>query len=384
MCLDLHHGLRELGHESRVFYGYGSGITEDPVVADQPDVQMLGSRPVVLANYTAHRLIGQDLFTGSRRSLREGIAWADVIQLHAPHHYFMSWKTFMSEVARANKPVLATAHDWWFITGRCGFVEDCKGWQSGCGSCGKRRLSGDLPSLLDRSAPLRRARIASITARGERFRFACPSQHLANDYIQAYGCDMVVNIPNAVDREMEAALLAQAPLEREFYLFSASDLSSTGKIDPGFVEPLLPDLRDRMRFVGRNYPFEDFPDCYMGEIRSRAEMGEILNRSKALVFTSRMDNAPLTILEALFSGTPVVALPSPAAQEMVSRVGGRCVADPSEAAAILRSGDILALYGGQPPEEIAAKARAEFSGSKLAARYFAQYQAMLGKQEEAA
>lgn len=69
---------------------------------------------------------------------------------------------------------------------------------------------------------------------------------------------------------------------------------------------------------------------------------------------------------------------------MVSRVGGRCVADPSEAAAILRSGDILALYGGQPPEEIAAKARAEFSGSKLAARYFAQYQAMLGKQEEAA
>jgi putative colanic acid biosynthesis glycosyltransferase len=114
---DLHHRLRAAGHHSRLLYGYGSGIAPDPQIAGEPDVEMIGSRPVVLANYAAHLLLGHEVATARRHKVRDAIAQADVVHLHAAHHWYLHWESLARMLGDSGKPVVITAHDWWLLTG---------------------------------------------------------------------------------------------------------------------------------------------------------------------------------------------------------------------------------------------------------------------------
>ncbi len=51
-----------------------------------------------------------------------------------------------------------------------------------------------------------------------------------------------------------------------------------------------------------------------------------LNEMDALVFSSRVDNYPLILCEALSIGVPVIATHSEAAQEVLAETGGQTFA----------------------------------------------------------
>jgi glycosyltransferase involved in cell wall biosynthesis len=156
-------------------------------------------------------------------------------------------------------------------------------------------------------------------------------------------------------------------------LFSATDLSSPGKIDVDLVKSLISAGDVALRFVGRCNPFGGDSETSLGEIRDRHRMAELLRTSQALVFCSRMDNAPLTIMEALVSGCYVLAYPSPAAKEILELVGGSCVSDRVSMISLIRNGNPAVLYGGVSPGELAARARARFSGSAMTTSYLNLY-----------
>ncbi len=375
VALDLHRRLQRKGLDSRYLYGYASRIKDDALVAGDPTIERIGTRPSVLTNFVAHRLVGRDISTGRADVLREAIEWADVVHLHCPHHYYMSWPHFIDLVTRAGKPVLATAHDWWFITGRCGFIESCTGWQRACGECGEMRHR-DLPSLFDFSRHYRAEKLESIRSLGSAMRFACPSEHIANDYRSVYPTVAIDVVPNTYDLAFEEALdTVERPAARSGMVCSASDLSSPGKVDQGFFERVLAETGVPISFVGRNSPFSGPNAINRGEIRGRDELARVLLAAKGLIFTSRMDNAPLTLMEALAAGCYVVAYPSPAAAEMLRRVGGRCVRDQDEAIEIIRNDAAASLFGGVDHAGLEARARAEFAGSVIIDRYTDLYRA---------
>jgi putative colanic acid biosynthesis glycosyltransferase len=375
---DLHHRLRAAGHHSRLLYGYGSGIAPDPQVAEEPDVEMIGSRPVVLANYAAHLLLGREVATARRRKVRDAIAQADVVHLHAAHHWYLHWESLARMLGESGKPVVITAHDWWLLTGRCGFVGDCTGWQRACGECGPRRFE-DLPALLDRSRVVRESRQRALRAIGDRLTIVCPSHHLARDHRSVFPDLDVVCIPNALDRGFEAGLAAASPAQpREGYLFCASDLAAPGKVDPELVRALAAEPGLSVGLIGRGNPFRDTSAVSHGEVRSRAKLAALYGRARGLLFSSRMDNAPLTIIEALSAGCPVLAYRSAAAQEMLALVGGRCVQSPAEALALVRAGREAALYGGISHAELARRARHVWSGVAMTNAYLSVYRGALG------
>ncbi|MCB8828992.1 hypothetical protein LJD47_28680, partial [Escherichia coli] len=103
------------------------------------------------------------------------------------------------------------------------------------------------------------------------------------------------------------------------------------------------------------------------------QLDQIFASARSLLFTSQMDNAPLTIIEALSTGCYVVAYPSPAAAEMLAMVGGRCAASPSEAETLVLESRESELYGGISPDKLAERARHLFSGNQLLERYSALY-----------
>jgi len=381
MGLDLHHRLIARGEAAILLYGYSSRIMPDPLMADDPTVDMLGSRAEILVNYAAHWAIGREVKTSGRRRLRRALESADIVHVHAAHHWYLNWADLIAMIRRADLPVLMTAHDWWLITGRCGFVRACTGWQRRCGECGDMRFE-DLPSLFDRSRSVRTARQAALRTVADRLTIVCPSRHLQRDHSAIYPDLDVRVIPNALDRAFEEAL-ADLPVvsERAGYVFCASDLDSPGKIDKSLVQRMAEKFGKTVELVGRNSPFGSLEVTDHGEVRARAALAGIFGRTRALLFTSTMDNAPLTIIEALTSGCYVVAYPSPAAEEMVRLVGGRCAAGPDEAYAIVSQGREAELYGGLSHTEMAAKARLVWSGEALASAYMNAYARLIDSRE---
>lgn len=373
VAYDLHQRLRGAGHQPRLLYGYGSGIAPDPQVQADPEIEMIGSRPVVLANFAAHLLGGREIATAGVAAIWDAVAEADVIHLHAVHHWYVRWAGLARMLRDSGKPVVITAHDWWLLTGRCGFVRDCSGWERRCGECGKRRFE-DLPSLLDQSATTRRARHEALRMLGDRLTIVCPSRHLAQDHARIFPELQVLCVPNALDREFEAALGPVRPTsDRRGHLFCASDLAAPGKIDPGLVRALAAEPGVTVGLVGRGNPFRDTAAVEHGEVRSRAALATLYGGARGLLFPSRMDNAPLTIIEALSAGCYVLAYPSSAAREMLAQVGGRCVQSADEALALVRSGREAALYEGISPAELARRARQIWSGAAMLDAYLGVY-----------
>ncbi len=382
MGLDLHRRLAARGEDVRLLYGYGSGIKPDPLVADDPTIAMLGTRRAVLANYASHWLVGHEVRTAGRARLREALGWADVVHVHAAHHWYLHWGDLIATIRRVGVPVVMTAHDWWLVTGRCGFVRDCTGWRRACGECGAMRFQ-DLPSLPDRSRAVRAARQAALRTIADRLTIVCPSQHLQRDHQAVYPDLDVRFIPNALDRDYEAVLARlPASAERVGYVFCASDLDAPGKIDRALVARMAERFGRQVELVGRNSPFGALDVTEHGEVRGREALAGIFGRARALLFTSTMDNAPLTIIEALTSGCYVVAYPSPAAEEMVRLVGGRCATSPDEAFRIVREGGEAALYGGLSQRELAARARAVWSGDAMASAYRDSYARLIDAGEK--
>lgn len=376
VALDLHRRLLLEGVKSRLLYGYASGIKDDDHVANEPAIRRLGTKPSVLANYLAHRVMGVDPFTGNKELFHEWIEWADLVHMHAPHHYYLNWDHFLGFITQAKKPLVITAHDWWFITGRCGFVEDCTGWTRFCGECGPRRQR-DLPSLFDLSRYHRTQKLDGIAHLGKAVHFVCPSNHLAEDYRKVLHSSIEV-IPNSVDLAFEKYISSVdcTKNERDGFLFSASDLSSPGKIDADLVRELSNHNGIRITLAGRNNPFRKEEAIYLGEIKGRTEMANAFRDALALIFCSQMDNAPLTIIEALVSGCFVAAYQSRAAQETLARVGGACVSDREEMLKLITQNRISELYGNIDRAELIRRARGVYFGA-VADSYVQAYQRML-------
>lgn len=373
MGYDLHRRLAIRGEDSRILYGYGSGIKPDPKAGDQQNVRWLGSRAAVLANYASHWMLGHEIITAGKQLLAQEIEWAEIIHIHAPHHYYLRWDELVDILDRSSKPVVMTAHDWWLVSGRCGFVRDCTGWKRECGECGKRRFE-DLPSLLDRSRTVRSARHTALRRLRNHLTIVCPSKHLMEDHRTVFPDLHFTFIPNGLDLEFENIPLCQKKiLNREAIVFCASDLASPGKIDGQAVRTLATHFGARIQLVGRGSPFHDTLAKDLGEIRSRDELVRIFYAARSLVFTSQMDNAPLTIIEALSSGAYVVAYPSAAASEMLLLVGGRCANNPQEALELVIAGREADLFGGQDHMTVMQRARAVWSGEAMASEYLKLY-----------
>ncbi|MBY6249436.1 glycosyltransferase, partial [Citrobacter werkmanii] len=112
------------------------------------------------------------------------------------------------------------------------------------------------------------------------------------------------------------------------------------------------------------------------ETDKRKLMSE-LNQMDALVFSSRVDNYPLILCEALSIGVPVIATHSDAAREVLQKSGGRTV-DEQEALALAQQHreQIAAAIFGMPLAQFKAVSREAYSGQQMLEEYVSFYQSL--------
>lgn len=376
---ELHERALGEGFESVFAYGYGPGARPSTAEQTIPRSMHLTTRTRAIANYAAHRLVGVDPL-GLARShadrFMEELAGADIVHLHAIHSHMGSYRWILDRLHAQGKPIVWTMHDSWILTGRCAITHSCERWREGCGHCPARMHYPG--TLLDLSATEYRAKRDRIDRLKPLLTHVAISEFMRRRLQDAYPDHAVTRIPNGIDRQLEAHLhrLPRRAGGGPFRLLIAgADLSDPHKQDLALLHRVAEQGHELVT-VGAHSPFTASNVTNRGRISDRAALAAEYAQADAVLFTSRIDNFPLVVVEALCAGTPVLALDSMGSREVLAAVGARTV-EPAELLRLLSSQRCWVPYPGLDPTSLRSKALEQFSSDTMGRRYFDLYRRIL-------
>jgi glycosyltransferase involved in cell wall biosynthesis len=243
-----------------------------------------------------------------------------------------------------------TLHDMNPISGGCHHADDCSGFTGTCERC--PQLAGTIDPGYARLV-LQGKAAALAELRDDQLTIVAPSRWLLelsqrSAVTKRFRHVHVANPTLAADASTDAAELRKAlglPLDKKIVLFVADNLRNPRKrISLVFdAVKLLPDAH-RIQLVGigqRTDTPEGVAVRFTGTIADEAVLAKYLACADVLVSASVAENAPLTIIEALTCGTPVVAFGVGGVPEMIGPEDGLVVAEQSARALADGLDDVL-------------------------------------------
>jgi putative colanic acid biosynthesis glycosyltransferase len=386
VALDLHQRALQKGLTSRFVYGYGKGGKKSVSHDDYPNVIKHTARATSIANLALFRLFNRDVFGNLNNLYRTvtRIAGPVVLHFHVLHSYWLNLEEvvdFCHKLKEHKRDVrfVWTLHDHWSVTGRCAFLDGCEEWKSGCGKC--PTLTNYPPVKIDRASQLvggKRQLFREMIALG--CQFISPSQHVADAFNRLYGEGHCQIINNGIDVATEAILAELAPQSvtgiKPKIAVVAHDLRYDGKTNQQLVRDIIA-LGDAVEVhtFGKFSPFEGSNVINHGFLTNKRQLMSELNQLDALLFSSRVDNYPLILCEALSIGVPVIATPSEAAQEVLEKSGGRTVSRDDVLDLVqLPKAQIAEVIFATTLDAFRVRSRQAYSGQQMLEEYVEFYQ----------
>lgn len=267
----------------------------------------------------------------------------DIVHFHNIHGNYIS-PADIKEIRKYCKNIIFTLHDMWLITGCCFHGMSCDQWMD-FGKCKKCRGNEYLKRGTIRARIYLKSKFKNLSKCN--FCFVSPSKWLINccrhSYLRAEDIHWIpngINIDTFCELEKSAVRKKyQLPLEKRILLFSANELNSPYKGFKYLYDALL-NLPQKEQYcllvVGKGNLSElekKFETYNMGYIKDERVMNELYSAANLYIIPSMADTFPLTMLESMASGTPVLAF----------RTGGISEAVNNEVGWSVDAGDILAL-----------------------------------------
>ncbi len=323
VALGLHRALRRRGDEVVLAVGWRR-TTADGVV-EIGDGRSRRERLLRDPRVALDVLRGREDFRFPRsHALLRLAASADVLQLHNLHGGYFDLELLPELTSRL--PTVATLHDEWLYTGHCAYTLDSDRWTTGCGRC--PHLDSYPRLLVDGTAGNWRRKRALLGR--SRLHVVAPSRWLlgrAERSILAAAAVSARVIPNGVDLEVFRPGSKEAARGRlgiasdaRVLVFAAQGARSNPYKDFATLREAVARLGSAPGVAIAAFALgEAAPDERLGRVTLRsvasvapAAVADHLRAADLYVLPTRADNHPLTVLEALACGCPVVA----------SRVGG--------------------------------------------------------------
>lgn len=285
---------------------------------DTKDLQKLWRKKAVLTRQEHPLLKAREMFSkpGSVvnfKDMKQVFENADIVHMHWVSGMF----DYENTTLLADKPVVWTLADMNAFTGGCHYSEGCRGYENDCRNCPLLAPGSDLAHKAWKKKREAYAKIKNLHV-------ICPSQWLADCARNSslFGDRPVHVIPNAlpVDRfnptnRLIARRKLGLPLDKKLVAFGADSLQNRRKGGDILVKAVkvLKDLglSDGIEglFFGANTLELGIPAHAMGHVSEEEKMSLVYAAADVFAFPSREDNAPLTVAEAMLSGTPVVGFP---------------------------------------------------------------------------
>jgi glycosyltransferase involved in cell wall biosynthesis len=284
-----------------------------------------------------------------------------IVHAHNLHGGYFDLRQ-LPRIARS-LPTVLTLHDAWLFSGHCAHSFECDGWRSGCGHCPDLAI---YPAVARDATAFNFRRKRMIYSKSAPY-VAVPSQWLARrlvDSMLAPAAREIKVIPNGVD------LGTFAPVNRDkvreqlglprnalTLLFAANGILRNPWKD-------IRTLRDAVGIAAKSFPEQTVLLVALGEDAPAERSGDAEIRflpyqsdidviaayycaADLYVHAARAETFPNTVVEALASGTPVVAS---AVGGVLDQVRGLRLpgADPNQAAYGLEEGTGVLVRPGDP------------------------------------
>lgn len=328
----IYDGMKKRGHEVYEIVCYNlSGEIDDPNVhvlySNIPGKILLRLQTYNRGNYN---LTIPYAISYIRRFIKKHNI--ELIHLNNPHDSFLGIKD-ISELQKLC-PVVWTLHDFWALTGHCAFPFGCDDrWQDGCYQC---ECLGNYPRLRsDKCNWLFRKKETYI--KGKKIQFTVPSdwmkEMVEKSYLASEKCEVIYNsldtsVWKVLDKESTRETYG-LHTDKFVIAFVAADLQIPQK-GMRYVMELLQQLEPEKYFLLiagkcsddlRNLT-EQFEIRTFGYIRDQKKMNEFYSMADVLVNPSVYETFGLVNIEAMASGTPVVAFDTCVMPEVVDDQAG--------------------------------------------------------------
>ncbi|MEO1435159.1 MAG: glycosyltransferase [Bacteroidota bacterium] len=357
-CLRLHNGLRSIGIDSQTLSLYGETFNQHHAYLKN-SVQKAQYR---IKNKIRRTADTEDSFYPLRSY--EGwynlnrhalVRWADIVHLHWVAD-FLDAPQFLKHCA---KPVVWTLHD----------EHPLNGWYHYSEGTNQNKYA----ALLQKQ----KSHLAEACKK-ENLHWVGPSNWICQQAMESGLIEekKIDHIPNALPAQFSAGSKQE---EVPNFLFVSAYLDNPAK---GFdlaltafqrIKKQMPSAQ--LQVIGHGNAVQVEAGVHYHGFKSPAEIVRFYQSADALLFPSRIDNYPNTILEAQACGCPVIALSRGGISEMIqSKVNGLITTIDELPIALLKSLDV-----DWDRQQISAAVLAKHDPKRIAEKYKTVYQGLLSR-----
>jgi glycosyltransferase involved in cell wall biosynthesis len=318
----LHKGLLHKGHISEMLVSVKT-IDDYTVLSNSSKSERIIQKILPFLNklpLLIYRKRGKELFspawTSSPVIKKLKSLEYQIINLQWINDGFISIRT----LKKIKQPIVWTLHDMWAFTGGCHYAGSCKKYINGCNKC--PQLGSLKENDLSKRIFNRKIRIwknLNIT-------FISPSKWLADCARQSlilrhYKIEVIpynidTNIYKPIDKII-ARNIMNLPVGKSIFLFGATDGLNDKRKGISYLLLALNKIPSEKRkdlclvVFGSSQPekplINGFDIFYTGQLKDEITLAIAYSCADVYITPSLEDNLPLTVMESLSCGTPVVA-----------------------------------------------------------------------------
>lgn len=267
----------------------------------------------------------------------------DVLHLHWVPKGFVR----VEDLQRITVPLVWTLHDSWPFTGGCHLPGECTRYQERCGACPV--LGSDMENDLSRKVWARK----NNSYPSNRMTMVSPSRWMAGKVRSSslLGDCRIEVIPNALNTAVyttgdkhEARKTLGLPADRSIILFGAKSALTDPNKGADFFWQAMQGLNGNLRRQFVIVVFGEDSDRFsvppglevinLGVVSDESKIVNLYRASDVLVVTSRQENYPNMIAEAMSCGLPCVAFGVGGIPEQISHHKNGCLIEPFDIAAM--------------------------------------------------
>ena len=254
----------------------------------------------------------------------------DVIHLHNIHDHYLNYPILINYVAVHDIPLVWTQHDCWAFTGGCMYFDmiGCDKWKNDCRICPQRR------ALFCNNSYYQFKKKQELLNRIRRLAFVPVSDWLAGImYLSSQKDRLITTIHNGIDVELFRPIPSQMG-NKGFNILGVASIWDKRKGLDDFIalRRLLPSDY-HITLVGLSEKqIHSLPAGIKGLKRTTCmeELVSLYSNSDVFVNPTYSDNFPMTNIEALACGTPVITY----------NTGGSPEAIDNDTGLIINQGDV--------------------------------------------